>query len=51
MAAGWWNDYSYQCEECDFTPTPRNQRMINVCWLFWLSKHVEFFDTVSVKDL
>lgn len=45
LAAGWWRDYSYQCEECDYSVSERNTRMINVCWLFWLSKHIEFFDT------
>ena len=46
MAAGWWNDYSYECEECDYSVSPRNERMIRVCWVFWISKHIEFFDTV-----
>lgn len=45
MAAGWWNDYSYECEECDYSVSPRNERMIRVCWVFWISKHIEFFDT------
>lgn len=45
MAAGWWNDYSYECEECDYSESPRNTRMINVAWWFWISKHIEFFDT------
>jgi len=45
MAAGWWRDFSYQCEECRYDVSEKNSRMINVCWVFWLSKHVEFFDT------
>ena len=49
MAAGWWNDYSYECEECDYSVSPRNERMIRVCWVFWISKHIEFFDTVRIK--
>jgi len=38
LAAGWWNDYSFECEECDYSDTPRNRRMINVTWVFWISK-------------
>ena len=38
LAAGWWNDYSFECEECDYSDTPRNRRMINVAWVFWISK-------------
>ena len=49
MAAGWWNDYSYECEECDYSVSPRNERMIRVCWVFWISKHIEFFDTVRSR--
>lgn len=45
LAAGWWNDYSLECEECDYSDTPRNARMIRVAWVFWISKHIEFFDT------
>merc|ERR1711953_87129 len=45
MAAGWWSDYSYECEECSYEDTPQNARMVRVCWVFWLSKHIEFFDT------
>ena len=51
MAAGWWSDYSYECEECSYEDTPQNARMVRVCWVFWLSKHIEFFDTVSPKLL
>lgn len=45
LAAGWWNDFSLQCEECDYSVSEKTTRMMNVCWLFWLSKHIEFFDT------
>ena len=51
MAAGWWNDYSYECEECDYSVSPRNERMIRVCWVFWISKHIEFFDTVRLASV
>lgn len=46
MASGWWNDYSLGCEEVDYSVSPRNERMIKVCWVYWLSKHFEFVETV-----
>ena len=45
-AAGWWNGYSFQCEEFS-KEDPVNERMVRVAWVFWISKHVEFFDTVK----
>ena len=27
-----------------------NERMVRVAWVFWISKHVEFFDTVRVYN-
>jgi len=43
-AAGWWSGYSFQCEEFS-KEDPMNERMVRVAWVFWISKHVEFFDT------
>ncbi|XP_076812127.1 very long chain fatty acid elongase 7-like [Clavelina lepadiformis] len=45
LAGGWANGYSLVCQECDFSRSPQALRMQRACFLFWMSKHIEFFDT------
>lgn len=46
LMSGWGTGYSFVCQECDYSYSPQALRMVRVCYLFWLSKHVEFLDTV-----
>lgn len=45
LMSGWGTGYSLVCQECDYSQSPQALRMLNVCYYFWLSKHVEFLDT------
>lgn len=45
LAAGWWRNYSLECQEVDYSNSPSAIRMLNVTYLYWLSKHIEFLDT------
>jgi len=44
-ASGWLAGYSLGCQPVDYSPTPKAMRMVNVCWMFYISKFLEFFDT------
>ncbi|XP_039261181.2 very long chain fatty acid elongase 7-like [Styela clava] len=46
LMSGWATGYSFTCQECDYSNSPQALRMVRVCYLFWLSKHIEFLDTV-----
>lgn len=43
---GWWNDYSLRCQPVDYSNNPRAIRALETCWLYYMSKFFELFDTV-----
>nr|CAB3242258.1 elongation of very long chain fatty acids protein 7-like [Phallusia mammillata] len=46
LVCGWLFDYSLTCQEVEFESTsPKQLRMVRVCYLYFLSKHIEFLDT------
>nr|WNR62021.1 elongation of very long chain fatty acids protein elovl-like [Platynereis dumerilii] len=45
-AAGWFAGYSLGCQPVDYSTSPQAVRMVRICWLFYFSKFVEFFDTI-----
>jgi len=45
LMSGWGTGYSLVCQECDYSNSPQALRMLDVCFYFWLSKHIEFLDT------
>ncbi len=47
LRAGWWNDYSFRCQPVDYSDGPKARLMLHCCWLYYLSKFVEFADTVG----
>ncbi len=47
LQSGWGGDYSLRCQPVDYSNNPKALRMLNCCWLYFLSKFTEFFDTVS----
>lgn len=44
--SGWFTTYSYGCQPVDYSRSPQALRMANVCWMFYLSKFIELFDTI-----
>lgn len=42
-----WGKYSFYCQAVDYSTDPIPMRMCVVGWYFFLSKFVEFIDTVS----
>ena len=48
LLAGWGGDYSFRCQPVDYSNDPKALRMARICWLYYISKFTEFFDTVSI---
>ncbi|CAF3166759.1 unnamed protein product [Rotaria socialis] len=46
LAAGWLNGYSLGCQPVDYSRSATAMRMVRVCYLFFLSKFIELFDTI-----
>ncbi|CAG9809246.1 unnamed protein product [Chironomus riparius] len=46
LMAGWFKGYSYTCQTVDYTDTPLSRRMLNLCYVYYLSKLTEFADTI-----
>ncbi|KAJ8917880.1 hypothetical protein NQ315_010794 [Exocentrus adspersus] len=45
--AGWLrNDWSYKCQPMDYSENPSAVRMATVCWWFYISKYIDFLDTI-----
>lgn len=44
--SGWFVGYSYRCDTVDYSTSEQAMRMVNVCWWFYFSKFIEFFDTI-----
>lgn len=45
IAAGWFTKYSFRCQPVDYSNSPHAIRTAVGCWLYFLSKFTEFFDT------
>ncbi|XP_054719369.1 elongation of very long chain fatty acids protein 7-like [Uloborus diversus] len=43
---GWFGSYSWQCQPVDYSNSPEAIGMASVCWWFFISKFVEFTDTI-----
>jgi len=46
LAAGWWRDYSLSCQPVDYSDSYQSRRMLNLCYVYYLSKLTEFADTI-----
>lgn len=44
--SGWWTNYTFGCQLVDYSSTPSALRMASVCWVFYISKFIELFDTI-----
>ncbi|XP_018574662.1 elongation of very long chain fatty acids protein AAEL008004-like [Anoplophora glabripennis] len=45
--SGWLTkDWSYKCQPMDYTDNPRALRMAAACWWFYISKYIDFLDTI-----
>lgn len=44
--AGWFFDYNFFCEPCDYSWESKPMRIAKVGWLFFISKIVDFTDTL-----
>ncbi|KAG7172644.1 Elongation of very long chain fatty acids protein-like 6 [Homarus americanus] len=43
---GWFTNYSFRCQICDFSNDPQAIRMLHASYWYYFSKFVDFFDTV-----
>uniref|UniRef100_A0A2C9JHA9 Elongation of very long chain fatty acids protein n=1 Tax=Biomphalaria glabrata TaxID=6526 RepID=A0A2C9JHA9_BIOGL len=46
LMSGWLAGYSLGCQPVDYSNSPQALRMASVCWLFYISKFIELFDTI-----
>ncbi|XP_055378151.1 elongation of very long chain fatty acids protein 7 [Condylostylus longicornis] len=46
LMAGWLNYYNLKCQPVDYSDGPMSRRMLNLCYIYYLSKLTEFADTV-----
>lgn len=46
LMAGWLNDYNISCQLVDYNDNVRSRRMLNLCYVYYISKLSEFMDTV-----
>ncbi|BFZ17105.1 hypothetical protein BsWGS_20144 [Bradybaena similaris] len=46
LMAGWLRGYSLGCQPVDYSNSPQALRMVNACWLFYISKFIELLDTI-----
>lgn len=44
--SGWFTGYSLGCQSIDHSRRPIAMRMASTCWVFFISKIIELFDTV-----
>ncbi|XP_049603530.1 ELOVL fatty acid elongase 8a [Syngnathus scovelli] len=44
--SSWMANYSLLCQPVDYSNDPLSVRMASVCWLFYISKYIEFCDTM-----
>uniref|UniRef100_A0A0K8UPP4 Elongation of very long chain fatty acids protein n=1 Tax=Bactrocera latifrons TaxID=174628 RepID=A0A0K8UPP4_BACLA len=45
LMAGWLNNYNLKCQPVDYSDGPMSKRMLNLCYVYYLSKLTEFADT------
>ncbi|CAO1436709.1 unnamed protein product [Diamesa serratosioi] len=45
LMSGWAKGYSYTCQTVDYSDGPQSRRMLNLCYVYYLSKLTEFADT------
>ncbi|GFR06632.1 elongation of very long chain fatty acids protein AAEL008004 [Trichonephila clavata] len=43
---GWFGSYNFKCQPVDYSYSPQALGMANVCWWFYISKFIEFTDTI-----
>ncbi|XP_043282372.1 elongation of very long chain fatty acids protein AAEL008004-like [Venturia canescens] len=43
---GWGGKYSFRCQPIDYSDSPDALRMARICWLYYISKFIEFADTI-----
>ncbi|XP_055848572.1 elongation of very long chain fatty acids protein AAEL008004 isoform X2 [Episyrphus balteatus] len=46
LMAGWLNLYNLKCQPVDYSDGPMSKRMLNLCYIYYLSKLTEFADTI-----
>ncbi|KAF8788975.1 Elongation of very long chain fatty acids like protein [Argiope bruennichi] len=46
MRYGWLTTYSWRCEPIDVSNNPAALKAVQVCWVFYISKLVEYLDTI-----
>ncbi|KAL9891359.1 elongation of very long chain fatty acids protein-like isoform X2 [Glossina fuscipes] len=46
LMAGWLNYYNLKCQPVDYSDGPMSKRMLNLCYVYYISKLTEFVDTV-----
>ncbi|XP_067928969.1 very long chain fatty acid elongase 7-like [Watersipora subatra] len=46
LMSGWLTGYSLRCQPVDYSESPQALRMLRACHLFYISKFVEFVDTI-----
>ncbi|XP_070153887.1 very long chain fatty acid elongase AAEL008004 [Polyergus mexicanus] len=44
--AGWGGHYSFKCQPIDYSYNPLAMRMARGCWWYYISKFIEFTDTI-----
>lgn len=46
LVSGWGGHYSFRCQPVDYSHNPIAMRMARGCWWYYISKFVEFTDTI-----
>ncbi|KAG5673651.1 hypothetical protein PVAND_003679 [Polypedilum vanderplanki] len=46
LMAGWIKGYSFTCQTVDYSDNYLSRRMMNLCYVYYLSKLTEFADTI-----
>lgn len=46
LMSGWLSEYSLQCQPVDYSNNSQALRMASVCWVFYISKFIEFADSL-----
>jgi len=46
LVAGWMGQYSFRCQPVDYSNNPFALRMARGCWWYYISKFIEFTDTI-----
>ncbi|XP_033211342.1 elongation of very long chain fatty acids protein AAEL008004-like [Belonocnema kinseyi] len=46
LVCGWAGQYSFRCQPVDYSQSPMAIRMARGCWWYYISKFIEFMDTI-----